>query len=62
MPEMKIFVPKPGLLVRDPATMRPLPPEGAAKPMNTYWRRRLMDGDVSLAIAPAPEPPAEIGG
>lgn len=35
-----------GLIVRDPVTHAALAPEGESKPLNTYWRRRLRDGDV----------------
>lgn len=59
MPETKTLVPKPGLLVRDPLTMEPLPAGGAPKPLTTYWLRRLKDGDVSLA--PASRPAREKG-
>lgn len=45
-------VPNHGLTVRDPETRTPLPPEGAEKPRNGYWLRRLQDGDVTLATIP----------
>ena len=35
-----------GLLVPYPATRRMLPAEGASVRLNTYWRRRLLRGDV----------------
>lgn len=38
--------PKPGLLVRDPKTLRPLPPEGREVPETPLWQRRLANGDV----------------
>jgi len=34
------------LVVRDPANGRTLPPEGAQVPDNSFWHRRLKDGDV----------------
>lgn len=40
--------PKDGLSVRCPVRGEPLPVEGAVVPDNTFWRRRLKDGDVSL--------------
>lgn len=40
--------PKQGLLVRDPHTRQPLPPEGAEVPETAHWRRRLLAGDVVL--------------
>lgn len=51
MSETIHVVPKPGLNVRDPENGHPLPPEGADKPRNSYWLRRLQDGDVTLGTA-----------
>lgn len=49
----KIFLkPAPGLAVINPQTDKPLPPEGAAVELTTYWRRRLNDGDVVRSAAP----------
>ena len=54
----------PGRRVRDPATKRPLPPEGVeVSPDEPYWFKRLRDGDVipaaaDAAPAPAASPPA----
>lgn len=43
----RLFVrPGPGLIVRDPETKAPLPAEGREVPLDTYWFRRLQDGDV----------------
>lgn len=54
MTENKIFLkPTTGLTVIDPQTHKPLPPEGREVSVNTYWRRRLNDGDVAKAAAPA---------
>jgi len=53
MPKTATLVPQPGLLVRDPVTFAPLPPGGAAKTLDAYWLRRLRDGDVVKASAPA---------
>jgi hypothetical protein len=48
-----IFVkPEPGRIVRDPITMQPLPGDGDEKPRDTYWLRRLADGDVTEAAPP----------
>lgn len=33
-------------IVRDPITYVPLPEGGAWKPKNTYWLRRLNNGEV----------------
>ncbi|NKB37858.1 MAG: DUF2635 domain-containing protein [Gammaproteobacteria bacterium] len=37
---------------RDPQTLRRLAPEGEEKILNTFWRRRLKDGDVEIAKPP----------
>jgi hypothetical protein len=42
--------PKPGLVVRDPISKRPLPAEGAEVPAEGYWLRRLRSGDVVQAV------------
>ncbi|WP_411197245.1 DUF2635 domain-containing protein [Klebsiella variicola] len=42
--------PKDGLSVRCPVRGEALPKEGAEVPDNTFWRRRLKDGDVSLVL------------
>lgn len=54
MPHSKqIFVkPAPGLLVRDPETRVQLKAEGEWKDTGSYWRRRLDDEDVILAVPP----------
>lgn len=44
--------PAPGLLVRDPETMQPLPAEGDHKPRSGYWLRRLASGAVAEARPP----------
>jgi hypothetical protein len=44
----------PDVTVRDPITREPLPVGGAPKPLDTYWSRRLVDGDVMVAPAPTP--------
>lgn len=36
-------------LVRDPVSGAPLRADGEAKPKNSYWLRRLKDGDVVVA-------------
>lgn len=40
--------PKEGLSVRCPVKGRPLPAEGTEVPDNTFWYRRLAEGDVML--------------
>lgn len=47
------FTPKAGLLVRDPATKRPVPAEGQrVKSHEDYWVRRANDGDGTLGENP----------
>lgn len=38
--------PAPGRTVRDPQTMKLLAVDGEAKARNSFWLRRLKDGDV----------------
>lgn len=38
--------PKPGLKVRDPKSLLHIPDSGAEVPEDSYWTRRLADGDV----------------
>lgn len=54
MSVMKVW-PAPGHRVRDPGTGLLLTRRGATVPDNSYWRRRLADGDV-LDAAPPPRP------
>ena len=45
---MNIFVkPKDGLKIKRPDTGRLLDPAGEAVPKNTFWMRRIAEGDVS---------------
>lgn len=45
---------RPGLIVRDPVTMKPLPEDGSIKPMNSYWLRRIREGSaVEVVETPA---------
>lgn len=43
---------RPGLIVRDPETGKPLDAAGEYKPVNPYWKRRLAGGDVIAAKSP----------
>ena len=46
---MQTFKIKPkvkGQIVRDPITYKALKPAGEVKPRNSYWLRRVSDGDV----------------
>lgn len=49
--QTKFIKPAPGLRVRMP-NGNVLPAEGAAVAMNSYWLRRLEDGDVIEAGMP----------
>lgn len=42
--------PRQNVLVRDPVTMQPLPPEGVIVAVNSHWLRRLAEGDVELIV------------
>jgi len=44
---------KKGVKVRDPKTGQHLAEGGEVKPLNTYWRRRLNDGDVDIVAEPS---------
>lgn len=47
--------PKDGLSVRCPVRGEALPHSGAEVPDNTFWKRRLRDGDVTLVEAKKPK-------
>lgn len=49
---MRVY-PVPDRLVLDPATFKPLPAGGCDVPRNSFWMRRLADGDVTTT------PPAQ---
>lgn len=46
----RLLMPAEGRLVRDPETKARLPEEGKWVTLNTFWRRRLADGDVIAVI------------
>lgn len=55
------ITPKAGLVVRNPATGEILPETGAdipPGPHKSYWLRRQLDGDVTIAMA-VPAQPAQ---
>ena len=45
---------RPGLVIRDPQSGLPLPPDGKAVVPDAFWRRRLADGDVVETKPPKP--------
>jgi hypothetical protein len=60
MPEIKVYKPAPGRLVRDPVTGQPLPEQGAPVKLNSHVRRifyarRVKDGDVTEVKNQAPK-------
>lgn len=46
----------PDIIVRDPQTMQPVPPEGRTVPDESYWRRRIRDGDLKEGKPPRATP------
>lgn len=56
---MRVKPARPGVIIRDPHTRRPLASEGADVPETSYWLRRLRDGDVERLLdedrTPRPE-------
>jgi len=60
--EEMFIKPREGLLVRGP-DYTPLPATGAFRERNSYWLRRLRDGDVIICspAKPKPAPPSGEG-
>ncbi len=54
MTEKVYLIPQGGKKVRDIDRGDHLPPEGREVDMQTYWRRRINDGDVTIGKKPAP--------
>jgi hypothetical protein len=50
------LMPAPGRAVRDPLSLTLLPGAGARVAINSFWRRRLRDGDVSIVDEPTSSP------
>ena len=50
--EKKLVIPKKGVKVRDPQTGQHLPEEGAVRALNTYYDRRIKDGDLEVRDIP----------
>ncbi|WP_076589701.1 DUF2635 domain-containing protein [Vibrio ostreicida] len=40
--------PRAGITVKDPDILEPLKKTGESKPRNTYWLRRVNDGDCTV--------------
>lgn len=58
----KVFlIPKDGVKVRDPDTGLHMPEEGGERMLNTYYNRRIADGDLIVRDSGSPTaPPAVI--
>lgn len=48
MPRTEHLIPKRGLVVLDPDTLIALPDKGRPVELNSYWHRRIADGDVTV--------------
>lgn len=48
----KLLVPRKGVKVRDPQTGAHIPEEGAVRMVNTYFNRRISDGDLEIREIP----------
>ncbi len=61
-PQTVFLTPRPGLLVLNPDTGKPLAPDGEHLVKTVYWRRRIREGAVSESkpaaapAAPVPQP------
>lgn len=56
--EQMFVSPAPGVKVRDPQTLRHIPDAGQLVPRDSFWLRRLADGDVvEHQSRPDEEPP-----
>lgn len=54
----RLLLTDPKLVIYDPATGQRVPPEGIlADPRADFWHRRLREGDMVVAPAPAPAAP-----
>lgn len=60
MSHKRYLRPAPGRQVRDPFTGEPLPADGREVEFNTYYRRRLRDGDVLEGTPPQSPPPQKL--
>lgn len=56
---MKVKPVDPNAVIRDPHTRRQLPPDGDEVPENTFWTRRLRDGEVVRVEVVRVESPSE---
>jgi len=56
--EKKLIIPKKGVKVRDPQTGQHIPVEGAVRSLNSYFDRRIKDGDLEVRDVPKASPRA----
>ena len=49
---MRVKPVDPNAVIRDPHTLRQLPPEGGEVPDNSFWTRRLLAGEVTRLEEP----------
>jgi hypothetical protein len=55
MPDLRIlFVPKSGLVIRDPVSGRVVPPSGILVQDSKFWRRRAAEGSGEIADGSTP--------
>ncbi len=54
---MKVKPVDPKAVIRDPQTKLALPAEGGEVPENSFWTRRLMQGEVTRIDQPAAAAP-----
>lgn len=52
MNQLYIIPAQPDIIVRDPRTMQPVPLKGQAVQDDSYWRRRIRDGDLKEGKPP----------
>ena len=53
--EQKFLVPKKDLLVRDPLSKTPMPEAGLLVDWNSFWRRRVKQGDCTIGVPEEPK-------
>lgn len=61
-PDRRRVWPAPNRTVRDPLTRRVIPAGGVEVEWSTYWERKRLDGDVTLAAPAAAPAPADMAG
>lgn len=54
-PAIMFVLPVEGRRIKDPVTLILLDPNGEWKPCNSYWDRKVKDGDVELDPTATPD-------